>query len=132
MKLTNAWQGIRRDDANPDLTDGMRQFRPQLPMTSGLAHSERYSLEDLSCGDLRLRISPNGRGELLARVLGGRFARYPRSYIFTPARAEKWRVLFLGGWAPRRKMSAGIKGWVFVRDGLALDLARAVRESFVS
>lgn len=95
-------------------------------IASGQIQGERYSLTAHRTGDICLKVRGE-RGEMLARALRGRLARSSGAWYLTPARAQKWRLLFLGGYSARRCMINGITGWGFAHgDGRPMSLAVAL------
>ena len=86
-------------------------------MTTGHHNGDFYHIEPAAIGDVQIRYrTPSGRegrGDLLARALKGRLSVQPRSWWLTPARADKWRRLFLGDASARQVRVLGGKAWVF-------------------
>lgn len=95
-------------------------------ISTGLHTNELYRLEDVG-EETRIHIPRNGRGEMLARSLKGRCAP-DGSWWLTPARADKWRLLFRAGYSARKRFVLGQPVWVYELEGQALSLADAVRK----
>jgi hypothetical protein len=103
-----------------------------IPTTSTLG-SESFTSLRIRGEVLLTRLGP--RGTALAEALRGRFAQQDHGYYLTPARAEKWWLLFAAGFiAIKRQHEYGGMVWFFERDGdddapslRRLSLMRAVR-----
>ncbi len=102
---------------------------------TGIYHGERYQLATADDGeDVLLVIDRHGRGESLARALGGRLIPCADlTFYFTPARAEKWRCLFIAGFAAKRRHVGGLGAWSFERGAEThLPLAEAMKRAMVA
>lgn len=114
---------------------GMVETEEQMTAT-GHHNGEFYSLAPMG-GRIRIvtyRLILDGlpaRGRGLAVALGARVRKaYPLpTYFLTPARAEKWRALFMAGFAAKKRERGGIFGWEFVRGTEQLALAGALRRA---
>lgn len=101
---------------------------------SGLHRGEFYEL-DQAGSDICLTTyagtpdAPIARGGLLARALHARQHPALPAWYLTPARAEKWRLLFLGDFYPmQRQIRRVARVWFYVApDGRKLTLAEAVK-----
>lgn len=96
---------------------------------TGLLGNERYQLSTAPDGrDVLIVVDRNGRGEALARALCGRVIPCAElTFYFTPARAEKWRSLFLAGFSARRRHPGGLAAWSFERGRERFSLAGAMK-----
>lgn len=96
---------------------------------TGIHNGERYQLAPAANGqDVLLTIDRGGNGERLARALRGRLMPgMALTFYFTPARADKWRTLFMAGFTARLRMVGGVQGWMFERGDERLPLREAVR-----
>lgn len=55
------------------------------------------------------------RGRELAASLRGRHSIRLRGYLLTPARMERWRLLFEAGWMAEPTYHYNIKAWTYSR-----------------
>jgi len=92
----------------------------------GTHNGESYRLTQVG-REVELRLS-GARGVGLARALGAREHGLGGIVYLQPAKAEKWRLLFMAGFGARLRRVGGLRVWTFERGGCThLNLAEAVR-----
>lgn len=101
-------------------------------MTIQTNNEDTVELEYVGRFDVRLTYrtpdSAPGRGDVLAQAMSGRYCTGPRVWWLTPARAQKWLLLYLGGWSARRVQAFGLMTWVLDRGKeKRVTIAEAVR-----
>lgn len=78
---------------------------------------------------------PDCRGILLARAVGGRWAREIHGFYFTPGRGRKWECLYAAGFTARPAQCLG--GWRFIhpsgpRNGMLLHDAMRIGRAIMA
>jgi hypothetical protein len=63
----------------------------------------------------------------VARALRGRWAPGLRAFHMTPARAEKWKILYAAGFDAHTIRSHDQRVWVFTQKGVTFTLGESMR-----
>ncbi len=95
---------------------------------SGICLGDYYRARPTGAEEVRIDITGE-RGILLARALRARIVGRQTLYM-TPARAEKWRLLFRAGYTAHKRIVGGQPNWTFslrFGDGERVSLPDAVR-----
>ncbi len=102
---------------------------------TGQSFGESYRLEPTPSGEIKLlatRFEGQSRGATLALALKARrrAQQHALTFYLTPARAEKWQVLFTAGFTARRRHMNGFAAWSFERgEETHLNLADAIKRA---